>query len=59
MNPRFRSRVRAADDTTLTIEITTAAAPFKEAPEVAVTRFSTGADFAFADRGIPLPLSVV
>ncbi|WP_280277168.1 hypothetical protein [Nocardia wallacei] len=59
VNPRFRSRVRAADDTTLTIEITTAAEPFKEASEVAVTRFSTGADFAFADRGIPLPLSVV
>ncbi|MBF6170188.1 hypothetical protein [Nocardia blacklockiae] len=59
VNPRFTARPRAADDATLTVEITTAAAPFKEAPEVAITRFSTGADFAFADRGIPLPLSVV
>ena len=30
-----------------------------EAGEVAITRFSTGADFRFADRGIPLPLTVV
>lgn len=58
VNPRYvASAVQEADG--LTVDITLADKPFKEASEVAVTRFSTGADFAFADRGIPLPLTVV
>ncbi|WP_280387248.1 hypothetical protein [Nocardia wallacei] len=57
VNPHFRSRVRA-DGADLVAEITAADTPFAEASEVAVTRFSTGADFAFAERR-PLPLTVV
>ncbi|MFC9994811.1 hypothetical protein [Nocardia sp. NPDC127526] len=59
VNPRFEVRVRAADADALTIEIGSAAAPFPEAAEVAITRFSSGAAFTFTDRGAPLPLTVL
>ncbi|AWK71009.1 hypothetical protein CBI38_04935 [Rhodococcus oxybenzonivorans] len=59
VSPRFSARVIEETDTALTVEVVTGEAPAKEASEVALTRFSTGADFAFTDRGIPLPLSVV
>ncbi|AYF73115.1 hypothetical protein D7D52_03660 [Nocardia yunnanensis] len=58
VNPRFFSRVRAVDDCSLTVEIRCADTPFRLADEVAITRFSSGAGFVFADRGIPLPLTV-
>lgn len=59
VDPRFYTRVRSADGNVLTIEIAVAAMPFREAPEVAITRFSTGAAFAFTERGAPLPLTVL
>ncbi|MFF2553211.1 hypothetical protein ACFVUS_19565 [Nocardia sp. NPDC058058] len=59
VNPRFEVRVRSVTDTALTVEFGLSATPFREAGEVAITRFSTGADFSFTDRGIPLPLTVL
>jgi hypothetical protein len=35
------------------------AEPAREAPEVGLVRFSTGVDFAFADRGTPVELRPV
>ncbi|WP_067825578.1 hypothetical protein [Nocardia inohanensis] len=58
VNPRFRSRLRKAEDCALTFEIGLADHAFPEAVEVTITRFSTGAAFTFTDRGIPLPLTV-
>ncbi|MGN2640222.1 hypothetical protein ACTD5D_29455 [Nocardia takedensis] len=59
VNPRFTAEVLTSDEDGFTLEIVLGAQAHKEASEVAITRFSTGADFAFADRGIPLPLTVV
>ncbi|MRH91308.1 hypothetical protein GFY24_28345 [Nocardia sp. SYP-A9097] len=59
VNPRFAAHVVDDTDDELTIAFLLADKPFAEAGEVAITRFSTGADFRFADRGIPLPLTVV
>ncbi|MDO3645941.1 hypothetical protein [Nocardia mangyaensis] len=59
VNPRFVARVTATDQHGWTVDIDLADTPFREASEVAVTRFSTGAGFAFTDRGKPLPLTVV
>lgn len=59
VNPRFHTTLREADDRILAVEIALAPAPFREAPEVAITRFSTGAAFTFTDRGTPLPLTVL
>ncbi|GAB2443365.1 hypothetical protein [Nocardia tengchongensis] len=59
VNPRYAAQVVADDENELTIGFVRAAEPFAEAGEVAITRFSTGADFRFTDRGIPLPLTVV
>ncbi|WP_328395120.1 hypothetical protein [Nocardia sp. NBC_00416] len=59
VNPRFQSRVVDSDAGGWTAEISLADEPFAEAPEVAITRFSTGVDFQFADRGKPLPLTVL
>ncbi|MEV0248364.1 hypothetical protein AB0H76_17335 [Nocardia sp. NPDC050712] len=59
VNPRSYVRAVAADRSGWSAEIALAAQPFREATEVAITRFSKGAGFAFADRGIPLPLTVV
>ncbi|MBF6248562.1 hypothetical protein IU471_34225, partial [Nocardia elegans] len=58
VDPRY---VATGEDTAdgLSVEFTLADRPFREASEVAVTRFSTGAAFEFTDRGIPLPLTVV
>ncbi|MFI6169584.1 hypothetical protein ACIBCN_22570 [Nocardia sp. NPDC051052] len=59
VNPRFAAHTVDSTDEQLTIEIGRAEQPFRESNEVALTRFSTGAAFAFTDRGIPLPLTVV
>ncbi|MFI7000803.1 hypothetical protein [Nocardia sp. NPDC050175] len=59
VNPRFVAQTVDSTDRALTIEIVRADQPFRESTEVALTRFSTGAAFAFTDRGIPLPLTVV
>ncbi|WP_127784590.1 hypothetical protein [Rhodococcus sp. X156] len=59
VNPHFAVEVLAEDEQALTVGVRVADEPAKEASEVRITRFSTGADFAFADRGIPLPLTVL
>ncbi|MGO4204709.1 hypothetical protein AB4Z09_23785 [Rhodococcus sp. TAF43] len=59
VNARFTAHVVSEDGDALVVDIRTEDGPTKECSEVAITRFSTGADFAFADRGIPLPLTVV
>ncbi|MFI1460670.1 hypothetical protein [Nocardia carnea] len=59
VNPHFYSRVTDSGPGGWTAEITAAAEPFAEASEVAITRFSTGVEFTFTDRGIPLPLTVL
>ncbi|MET8779301.1 hypothetical protein ABZV58_30225 [Nocardia sp. NPDC004654] len=59
VNPRWFATAVDGDDGVLTVDFELADQPFREAAEVAITRFSTGADFAFTDRGKPLPLTVV
>ncbi|MFC9439946.1 hypothetical protein [Nocardia sp. NPDC057030] len=59
VNPRFVARTVDSTDRELTVEITLGEQPTRESAEVALTRFSTGAAFVFADRGIPLPLTVL
>ncbi|GAB2527028.1 hypothetical protein GCM10027167_33380 [Nocardia heshunensis] len=59
VNPRFFTAVREVSDCALTLEIRRADLPFRTADEVAITRFSSGAGFVFADRGTPLPLTVL
>lgn len=51
-------RVVALDDgpEALVVEVVAGDEPAPEAAEVALTRFSTGADFAFRDRGTPVAL---
>ena len=58
VNPHFDTRVRAVEDDETVFEISMAATVFREIPEVAITRFSTGADFSFTERR-SLPLTVV
>ncbi len=59
VNPRFTVRVvgDGAAGLHVTVDVTTDPAP--ECVEVAITKVSTGAAFAFEDRGIPLPLYVI
>ncbi|MCP2289758.1 hypothetical protein ACFYT3_26645 [Nocardia amikacinitolerans] len=59
VNPRWFATAVDGDDGALTVDFGLADEPFREAAEVVITRFSTGADFAFTDRGKPLPLTVV
>jgi hypothetical protein len=59
VNPRFSAEVRTTGEHGWCASITLGDKPFREASEVAITRFSTGAAFTFTDRGIPLPLTVV
>ncbi|WP_452447963.1 hypothetical protein [Nocardia jiangxiensis] len=58
VNAHFDTRVRTAGDDEIVFEISPAATSFKEISEVAITRFSTGADFGFTERR-SLPLTVV
>ncbi|MGW4741122.1 hypothetical protein [Nocardia xishanensis] len=59
VNPRWFATAVDVEDGVLTVDFGLADTPFRECAEVAVTRFSTGAGFEFADRGKPLPLTVV
>jgi len=59
LDPHFSTRVVAEDEDALVVEVVREARPTKDCPEVAVTRYSSGASFEFADRGIPLPLTVL
>lgn len=59
VDPHYTCQLATATEDTLVVEVVRGAEPAAEAVEVALTRISTGANFAFADRGIPLPLTVV
>lgn len=59
VDAHYYSKVTDNDAQGWTVEIDRADEPFRESSNVAVTRVSTGAEFGFADRGIPLPLTVV
>ncbi|MFD0363843.1 hypothetical protein ACFQZZ_20530 [Nocardia sp. GCM10030253] len=59
VNPRFVTQAIATDEHGWTVEMALAPQPFREATEVTLTRYSTGASFTFTDRGIPLPLTVL
>ncbi|TLF75894.1 hypothetical protein [Nocardia cyriacigeorgica] len=59
VNPCFHVSETAVSDDAWTARIALADEPAREAIEVAIAKVSTGAGFAFADRGIPLPLTVV
>jgi hypothetical protein len=59
VNPRFSAEVVGVGADGWRAAVTLGDKAFREATEVALTRFSTGAAFTFTDRGIPLPLTVV
>ncbi|MFD4367346.1 hypothetical protein [Rhodococcus sp. NPDC058521] len=59
VNPAFDLRIVEDLPDSLVTEVVLGEVPAKEASEVALTRFSTGAGFAFSDRGMSLPLTVV
>ncbi|WP_330254096.1 ferredoxin [Nocardia sp. NBC_00565] len=59
VNPRYIPYVVTNTADELAVGFLLGAESFPEADEVAITRFSTGAEFQFTDRGIPLPLTVV
>ncbi|HEY4377041.1 MAG TPA: hypothetical protein VGM93_07770 [Acidimicrobiales bacterium] len=54
IDPTLRGQARRADGPGLVVEILTGGRPTPESDEVALTRFSTGARFAFGDRGTPV-----
>jgi hypothetical protein len=51
VDPHLRAVVVRDEDEALTLDVVRDEAPHDELPEVALTRFSTGAAFRFADRG--------
>jgi len=55
IDPTFRVTAETAADR-LVLTVTPGHEPHREFGEVALTRFSTGANFAFVDRGRSLPL---
>ncbi|MDI9915540.1 hypothetical protein [Rhodococcus sp. IEGM 1379] len=59
VNPHFTVRVNSDTPAGLHIAVDIAEDPAPECVEVAITKVSSGAGFAFQDRGIPLPLFVV
>ncbi|CAM3066041.1 hypothetical protein [Skermania piniformis] len=59
LDPRYRAETLDDSADALTIGLRLGEQPYPESGEVAITRFSTGAEFQFTDRGIPLPLTVV
>ncbi len=58
VDARLRADVLSSSDEELVVEVVTDDEPAPEASEVALTRFSTGADFAFADRGTPVEIGL-
>ncbi|KAF0844860.1 hypothetical protein FNL39_11092 [Nocardia caishijiensis] len=59
VDPHYTCRTSKVTESELVVDVVRADEPAAEAVEVALTRISTGAAFAFVDRGIPLPLTVV
>jgi hypothetical protein len=56
IDPRFRCQPIDSDHAGLTLEVVQDDVAAPVAAEVALARFSTGADFRFADRGTPVQL---
>ncbi len=56
VDARLRADVVSSTVDALVVEIVTDDAPAPESAEVALTRFSTGATFVFADRGTPVEI---
>lgn len=56
VDARLRADVLSSGPDELVVEVVTDDDPAPEADEVALTRFSTGADFAFVDRGTPVAI---
>ncbi|MFZ3394229.1 hypothetical protein TVH25_13285 [Rhodococcus sp. 7Tela_A2] len=59
VDAHFSVRVESETEDSLVVGVVREDTPAKECGEVAITRFSSGTDFVFADRGIPLPLTVL
>ena len=58
VNPQLRCEVVSEDATELLVEIVLGETAQSESPDVALTRFSTGAGFQFADRGQAVVLRI-
>lgn len=56
LDDRFRCQPVEDDDAGLVVEVVRGAEPAPESDDVLLTRFSTGAAFAFEDRGTPVEL---
>jgi len=56
LDDRFRCQPVEDDDAGLVVEVVRGAEPVPESDDVLLTRFSTGAAFAFEDRGTPVEL---
>ncbi len=56
LDPRLAVQVVSEDADTLLLSVAPVTQAHRDFPEVAVTRFSTGTNFAFVDRGRSLPL---
>jgi hypothetical protein len=56
VDPTLRCRAVADDGDGLTVEVVVVSEAAPVSDEVVLTRFSTGADFVFADRGTPVEL---
>ncbi len=56
LDDRLRCRPVGDDDAGLVVEVVRGAEPVPESDDVLLTRFSTGAAFAFEDRGTPVEL---
>ncbi|MGX6510841.1 hypothetical protein [Rhodococcus sp. SJ-2] len=59
VDPHFSTRMVEESPDALVVDVIRADTPARESKDVQVTRFSSGAAFVFADRGIPLPLTVL
>lgn len=59
VDPHFSTRIVEESPDALVVDVIRDETPARESKDVQVTRFSSGAAFVFADRGIPLPLTVL
>ena len=56
VDARYRCEALSVTDNELVVGVTLGTEAFKESSDVVMTRFSTGADFHFEDRGTPVEL---
>lgn len=57
VDPRYRCDALSVSADELVVGISLGDEAVKESPDVVMTRFSTGADFRFEDRGTPVELT--